>query len=133
MPTPALARPVAKAAAASRGDGGPSWDPVKTAMRTSSELTAGLGVGCAHRVHWTRARLDRRLDHLRPGPPPLGPRRCRRPLPPPGGPERLGGPAPAPRRLVAPRRPLGYARRRAARGRAAGAGGAARGAGGART
>src|SRR4051812_28823395 len=34
MPTPASARPVANAAAASRWAGGPSWEPVKTAMRT---------------------------------------------------------------------------------------------------
>src|SRR3954469_11255553 len=43
MPTPARARSVAKAAAASRWDGGPSWDPVKTATRTPCSAPVGPG------------------------------------------------------------------------------------------
>src|SRR4051794_8496995 len=42
-PIPARARSVAKAAAACRWDGGPAWDPVKTAMRTPPTLGRGPG------------------------------------------------------------------------------------------
>src|SRR4051795_3635037 len=41
MPTPAPARSAAKTAAASRWDGGPSWDPVKTATRTPGSARVG--------------------------------------------------------------------------------------------
>src|SRR4051794_34870615 len=49
MPTPAFASPVAKAATASVWDGGPSCDPVKTAMRTggSASVVAVDGLGDA--------------------------------------------------------------------------------------
>src|SRR3712207_9520205 len=39
MPTPALASPAANSATADRWDGGPLWDPVKTATRTTSSLS----------------------------------------------------------------------------------------------
>src|SRR4051794_38928380 len=48
MPIPARARSVAKAAAAREWDGGPAWDPVKTAMRTPLTLVgraARPGIG----------------------------------------------------------------------------------------
>src|ERR671912_1295607 len=87
--------------------------------------------GCADRVHWAGARLDRRLDDLRPGPPPLGPGRGRRHPPAPRRhPGSRGAPA-APRLLVAPRRHLGDAGRCAAPrriGRRRRAAGGARGA-----
>src|SRR4051794_19004472 len=52
MPTPALARPVAKAAAAAAWDDGPACDPVKTAIRTgrSAAVVAVDGLGDADRL-----------------------------------------------------------------------------------
>src|SRR5688500_3459699 len=47
MPTPARARSAAKAAAATRWDGGPSWEPVKTATRTSSDPASGPSAPCS--------------------------------------------------------------------------------------
>src|SRR5438046_2115680 len=104
MPTPALASSVANAAAAAAWDGGPAWDPVKTAMRTTRNLT------------WQGAHPDRRLDDVRPGPPPLGPRGGGRVVPAPRRGERPRGAAAAPGGVVAPRRHLGNAGRGAARG-----------------
>src|SRR3954465_12231003 len=43
MPTRASARSRAKAAAAAACDGGPAWDPVKTAMRLGTATRVGKG------------------------------------------------------------------------------------------
>src|SRR3954468_21504598 len=64
MPTPAWARPAAKAAAASRCAGGPAWDPVKTATRTRRSALGGVAVdrlGDADRLVAALA-LDRRAE-----------------------------------------------------------------------
>src|SRR5688500_7343332 len=100
MPTPARARSAANVAAAERWDGGPLWDPVKTATR----MRPNLG--------WRRAHGDRRLDHLRARPPALGPRRGGRLAPAPERCGRAGGTAAAPGGVVAPRRHVGDAGRR---------------------
>src|SRR5687768_14715830 len=52
MPTPAFARSVAKAAAASAWEDGPAWEPVKTAMRTprSAAVVAVDRLGDADRL-----------------------------------------------------------------------------------
>src|SRR5215211_286384 len=68
MPTPALTSSVAKAAAAARWDGGPSCDPVKTAMRTrgSAAVVAVDRLGDADGLLAALALDDGRQRELQP-------------------------------------------------------------------
>src|SRR5215212_10626005 len=100
MPTPARARSAANAAAAERWDGGPLWDPVKTATRTRTNLG------------WPRADLDRRLDHLRARPSALGSGGGGRTAAAPPWCGRAGGAPAAPGGVVPSRRHVGDAGRR---------------------
>src|SRR5215207_11396146 len=68
MPTPASARPVAKAAAAARWDSGPDCDPVKTAIRTmrSAPVLPGDPLGDADRLVAALALDGHRVGGLQP-------------------------------------------------------------------
>src|SRR5918997_4148580 len=113
MPTPARASPAANPATADRWDGGPLWDPVKTATRTTRACHGGAGAPDG--VHWAGVPLDRRLGDLRARPPALGAGRRGRPAGAPRRRRRPGAAAAAPGHLVAPRRHVGDAGWRAAR------------------
>src|SRR5918995_3326530 len=138
MPTPAEASTAANCATAERWDGGPLWDPVKTATRTTSSLSRAVERGAMQasilRTGFTGGRvlLDRRLGDLRARPPALGSGRRGRAARAPRRRRRAGAVAAAAGGLVAPRRHVGDAGRRAARRGVARARGPARGPGGAR-